>query len=115
MAVSPEQEKDQKPLVDTIPEQISEVAPEIEKTQGVSQVPSQFSKKAADDMAGSGVQTPQTSSVSIQLPAVPSQLDDWAKGDPENAITWLAMFWIRLIKKALHFGWKILNSVKGDK
>src|SRR3972149_12290451 len=77
-----------------------EVPPEIER--GVSPTPSQFKAQVSDDKGRPLIQTPQDPAVTIQVPATQQQLDDWAKGDPDNAITWFAVFWVRLIKKALH-------------
>lgn len=48
--------------------------------------------------------------VTIVVPASTTQLDDWAKGDPQESLTWIAVYWLRLIKKALHFGWRVLTK-----
>jgi len=50
------------------------------------------------------------SSVSVTVPGTQTQLQDLAKGSPVNAVTWLANFWLRIIKKAVHFGWKIITK-----
>ncbi len=54
------------------------------------------------------------STQSVQAPASQQQLHDWSKGDPGNALTWLAAYWLRLIKKALHFGWQIVGKQEGE-
>lgn len=36
-----------------------------------------------------------------QAPADMTQLSTWAKGNPVNALTWFAVYWVRLIRKAL--------------
>jgi hypothetical protein len=43
-------------------------------------------------------------------------LDIWSKGPIENALTWFAVFWTRIIKKAIHFGWRMISGrrTKGD-
>ena len=28
-------------------------------------------------------------------------------------ITWFAVFWIRLIKKGIHFGWRMIKKITG--
>lgn len=89
-----------------------EVPPEIE--EGMSVTPSQFKAQVTDDQGKPMIQTPQDPAVTIQVPASQQQLDDWTKGNPDNAITWFAVFWIRLIKKALHFGWRMVKKVQGE-
>lgn len=90
-----------------------EIPPELEKGGHVTQVSSQFKAQVADDMGRNLIQTPQTQSVTIQIPATQSQLEDWSKGNPENALTWFAVFWIRLIKKGLYFGWRMIKKITG--
>ena len=65
---------------------------------------------AADATQQQPVATP-TPTVTITIPATTEQLDDWSKGPPENALTWLAFYWIRMIKKALLHGWGVVSSV----
>lgn len=90
-----------------------EVPPELERGGIVQRVPSQFKGQVTDDHGNPLIQTPQTQTVTIQIPASQQQLEDWSKGDPENALTWFAVFWIRLIKKALHFGWRMIKKITG--
>jgi len=79
----------------------------------VQQIPSQFTAQVSDDSGKPLIQTPQTKTVTIQIPATQKQLEEWSKGDSENAITWFAVFWIRLIKKGLHFGWRMIKKITG--
>ena len=51
----------------------------------VQAVPSQFQAQVADDSGKPLIQTPQTQTVTIQVPATQKQLEDWSKGDSENA------------------------------
>lgn len=46
----------------------------------------------------------------VTIPADPAQLSIWAKGNPVNALTWLANFWLRIIKKALSIGARIITA-----
>lgn len=112
----PEVEREHKveaiPLVKERPTDV-EIPPEIERGGMASSVPSQFQGQVSDDSGNPLIQTPQTQSVTIQVPATQQQLEDWSKGDSENALTWFAVFWIRLIKKGLHFGWRMVKKVTG--
>jgi len=89
-----------------------EIPPELERGAKMQQVQSQFKAKVSDDSGKPLIQTPPT--VTIQIPASQTQLDTWSKGNPENAITWFAVFWIRLIKKAIHFGWRMIKKITGQ-
>ncbi len=90
-----------------------EIPPELERGGIVQRVQSQFKSQVTDDKGNPLIQTPQTQTVTIQIPASQQQLEDWAKGNPDNALTWFAVFWIRLIKKALHFGWRMIKKITG--
>src|SRR4030042_3062462 len=109
---TPEQERlsQNPPEIQEIPD-TPEILPEIEKG-GVIKKQDDFSAQVTDDKGRPLIQTPQTQSVTVQIPANQSQLDTWAKGSPDNALTWFAVFWIRIIKKALHFGWRMIQGRK---
>jgi hypothetical protein len=90
-----------------------EIPPELERGGQVQSVPSQFQAKVTDDNGKPLIHTPQAKTVTIQIPASQGELESWSKGNSENAITWFAVFWIRLIKKGLHFGWRMIKKIAG--
>ena len=90
-----------------------EIPPELERGGHLQPVPSQFQAKVTDDSGKPLIQTSQAKTVTIQIPASQKELESWSKGDSENAITWFAVFWIRLIKKGLHFGWRMISKIIG--
>lgn len=49
---------------------------------------------------------------SITIPSDPATLTTTAKGDTSNSLTWMAAFWLRMIKKAFHKHWNVI--VGGD-
>lgn len=104
----------EEPLVKERPTEV-EIPPELERGGTVRRVQSQFKAQVTDDSGKPLIQTPQTKTVMIQVPATQKQLEDWSKGDPENAITWFAVFWIRLIKKGIHFGWRMIKKISGNR
>lgn len=111
MAISPEREAQTTPEgVQERPETF-EVPPEIEREVTTPQ--SQVTAQVTDDSGQPLIDTPQTKKVSIQLPTDQAQLSEWSHGEPAKSLTWFGTFWLRIIKKALHFGWKILG--KGEK
>ena len=88
-----------------VPERIQDIAKPT-STQMTSQVTDDAGQpltQSSDD-----TQTP-----TIQIPADPQQLSDLTKGLPTDAVTWFATFWVRMLKKALHFGWKIVKKEGG--
>lgn len=87
-------------------ERPTEIPKEVERVPGVTTTHSQVAAQVSDDQGKPLIQTPATQTITIQIPADTSQLMDWAKGAPTSSITWFAIFWLRMIKKALHFGWK---------
>jgi len=118
MTANPEriEQKSQPPTPDSgikeIPES-PEPSPSLQEI-GVTAVPSQFTTVVTDDTTGLPLtQSPSTQTVTITIPASPAQLDDWSKGSPSSSLTWLATFWLRMVKKGLHFGWKVLTQ-KGE-
>lgn len=110
MAQSPEQEPVRRPPegVQERVEEMPEPTPEL-KEMGVSSVPSQFTGQVTDDTGQQLIQTPQTQTTTITIPASQQQLTDWGKGSPTNALTWLALYWLRMVKKAFHFGWRVVT------
>jgi len=89
-------------------EEMPEPTPEL-SGMGVTSVPTQITAQVVDDKTGKQlIQTPGSQTVTITIPASPKQLDDWSKGSPSDSLTWFAFFWLRLIKKAIHFGWRIV-------
>ncbi len=108
MAVSPEREKPAVPEgVVEHPERV-EIPEHIEK-EGVTPSTSQFTAQVTDDSGRPLIQTPTKPAVTIQVPADQAQLEDWSHGEPANSLTWYATFWLRMIKKALRFGWKVIG------
>ena len=89
-----------------------EVSHEVANS-GVVPVHSNFSATVQDDQGHHMVQAPATQTITIQIPNTQSQLDDWSKGDPTDSATWYAIFWLRLIKKAIHFGWRTIFPGQG--
>lgn len=56
------------------------------------------------------IQTPATRKITIKLPAGQTTVSDWSKGKPVDSLTWLGIYWLRAIKKATHFKWKIIGG-----
>lgn len=88
--------------------------PEEIEQSGVSAPPTQFTAQVTDD-TGQNLVTPTdpqpVNSVSVQIPADQQQLSVYAQGDQDDSKTWNAFFWLRIIKKALKKGWRVV--VKG--
>ena len=88
---------------DEFPETIQQVA------GGIKVVPKTFTSQTNDDKGQPLIQTPPTQVVSVQPPYDQTALIAQAKGSVSSSLTWLSTFWIRVVKKAMHFGWKIIS------
>lgn len=110
MALSPEVKKDLP--VTEIPQDFSEVSPLVENksTPGVTSTPTQFKAQVTDDNGKPIITTPQTQVITVQIPADPTVLAQVAKGSTDDSKTWWAAWFLRLIKRALHFGWKVATG-----
>ena len=111
MTATPETEKPQiqpqEGIVKEIPE-VPEIPSHLEQ-QGVVARPVQITAQVSDQVK-SLVQTPQTQTVTITIPTTQQQLTDWSKGSLSDSLTWFALFWLRMIKKAVHFGWRVITK-----
>ena len=86
-----------------VPERIQDLAKPTQ-TQVTAQV--------TDDQGQQLIQTSQTTLpvITIASDVTDDQLEELSKGSSLDSITWLATFWIRAIKKAMHFGRKIVRG-----
>lgn len=107
MPLFPEREKTP---VEVRPEEFPEIPVEVENKSVVTPIPSQFQAQVKSDTGQPLTQSSLTRVLTIQLPADQTQLVTASKGSVINSLTWLAVFWIRMIKKALHFGWRIVKK-----
>ncbi|MCH7640719.1 hypothetical protein IID22_00760 [Patescibacteria group bacterium] len=104
---APETERPRPP--EDLTEHPVELPPEVERT-GAKVTRDQVTAQVTDDQGKQLIQSPATQVVTIQIPAAQAQLEDWSHGSPANSLTWFATFWLRLIKKALHFGWRVVTG-----
>ncbi len=81
----------------------------IERKEVVTPIPSQFKAQVTDDNGNPIISTPQTQKADIIIPELSKEvLEDRAKGNIEESSVWSAAYWIRIFKKAVYFGWKVL-------
>ena len=111
MVATPETQPSQTEVPEGVVERPVEMAKVVEAQSGVSVIPAQYQSGASDNQARPQMQVvPAPKQIVIQTPADDNQLTNWSKGPAENSITWFAVFWLRLIKKAMHFGWKTVTK-----
>lgn len=83
----------------------------IQAIQGARVIQKTFKSQVTDDNGKPLIQTPPTQVITtVQPPADQATLLQQSKGSKTNAATWLAAFWIRIIKKAVYFGWRIVSG-----
>jgi hypothetical protein len=111
MAATPEVLRPEIPQVNEVKE-AEFVVPETLQQSGVKVIQKTFTAQVKDDKGQPIIQTPPTQVITITPPADDTTLTNWSKGSITSSLTWLGMFWIRVIKKALHFGWQIIGGKK---
>lgn len=108
MAATPEIPRPEVPQVQERQEEF--IVPETLQGSGIKVVQKNFKAQVKDDKGQAVVQTPPTQVISVTPPADDATLASQAKGSVSSSLTWLATFWIRVIKKAMHFGWQITKK-----
>jgi hypothetical protein len=69
-----------------------------------------FNAKIKDDKGQPLIQTPPTQVITVQPPYDDTTLTKQSKGSITSSLTWLSAFWIRVTKKALYLGWKVVSG-----
>jgi hypothetical protein len=111
MAATPETLRTEVSETPQIREVVDEFPETIQQIQGAKVIQKTFKAQVNDDKGMPIIQTPPTQVITtIQPPADIETLTKQAKGDTASGSTWLAKLWLRIIQKALHFGWKILSG-----
>jgi len=93
------------------PEEV-EIPPSIAET-GLSAVEREFKTQVRDSKGQQLLISPATQNISIQLPYDKTTLAGFLKGSVSDSLTWFATFWLRMIKKAMHFGWRVTGKGGG--
>ncbi len=107
MAATPEILRPEVPPVQEHPEEFPET---IQQIAGAKVVQKNFKAQVNNDKGQAVIQTPPAQVITIQPPGDSVTLTQQAKGSATSSMTWLAAFWLRIIKKAMHFGWKIVGK-----
>lgn len=108
MAATPETLQPEAPQI--VERQEEFIVPENLQSTGVKVVQKTFKAQTNDDKGSPLIQTPLSQVISVTPPADDKTLVTQSNGSVSSSLTWLATFWIRVIKKALHFGWKIVEN-----
>jgi len=100
------------PEVTHRPEEV-EVPPFMAES-GVQAIEREFKTQVRDTRGQNLLISPATQQITIQLPYDKTTLTGWLKGSISDSLTWFAAFWLRMIKKAMHFGWRMTNKEGGN-
>ena len=109
MAATPEILRPE-PQVQEVNKEAEFIVPETLSQSGVKVVQKNFTAQVKGDNGQPLIQTPPTQVITVQPPADDTTLSTWSKGSITSSLTWLGAFWIRVIKKALYFGWRVLSG-----
>lgn len=81
----------------------------IERKEVVTPVPTQFKAQVADDKGQKLIETPENKNINIKIPdSSKESLGEKIKGSKDDSIAWSAGYWLRILKKAIYFGWKVV-------
>lgn len=91
-------------------ENIDEASPlNIERKEVAAPIPTRFKAQVTDDQGNNIITTPETVKTDIIIPEINKEtLEVKIKGDTEDSSVWSAGYWLRMFKKAVYFGWKVL-------
>ena len=106
MGILPEREPVKKSY-----ENIDEASPlNIERKEVVTPVSTQFKAKVTDDKGQNLIQSTDDTKFKITIPQTnKEQMEaDIKKGNKEDSKIWSIAYWLRIFKKALFFGWKVI-------
>lgn len=110
MGLLPEREPKRNPY-----ENPSEASPlNIERKEVVTPIPTKFKAQVADDKGNKLISVPEEKKADIIIPEVNKETLEVIvkKGDKEESSVWSAGYWLRMFKKAVYFGWKVLFEKK---
>jgi hypothetical protein len=79
----------------------------IEKKEVVTPTTTVFMAQVNDDKGQPMIVTPENKEITIEMPANQVTLQTNAKGSGDDQITWFSAFWLRILKKAMNFGWNV--------
>lgn len=87
------------------------VVPEtLQQSTGVKVVQKNFTAQVKGDKGIPLVSASPTQVISVAPPASSDDLTKQSKGSVASSLTWLAAFWLRVLKKAMHFGWQVVGK-----
>lgn len=105
MGLLPEREPAEKSYEN--PENISPL--NIERKEVISPVPTQFKAQVKDDKGQNLIETPENKKIEISIPdSSKESLEGKIKGSKDESTAWSAGFWLRIFKKAIYYGWKVV-------
>lgn len=103
------------PKTAPVEERAEEASPlVIEKKEVATPTPTIFKSQVSDDKGQPLITSSLAKPITITLPADDSRLGVLVKGSVDDSLTWFAAFWLRLIKKAVHFGWQVKSAYQSS-
>ena len=81
----------------------------IERKEVVSPVLTHFKAQVKNDKGQNLIETPEGRKMEIKIPEDNKEsLEGKIKGSKDESSAWSAGYWLRIIKKAIYFGWKVV-------
>ena len=81
----------------------------IERKEVIIPVPTQFKAQVTDDKGQKLIETLESKNIDIKIPdSSKESLETKIKGSKDDSSAWSAGYWLRIFKKAIYFGWKVV-------
>ena len=109
MAATPEIPRSE-PQIQEVNKEAEFIVPETLQQSGVKVVQKNFTAQVKSNKGQPLIVTPPTQVITVQPPVNTATLTKWSRGSIASSLTWLGAFWIRVVKKALHFGWQVVEK-----
>lgn len=111
MTSTPERIESQPQASEQIKPPEPEVPVEVERVPGITPPPTQQVVTTTQTQPLQAQPQDQTQSqVVVQVSKTDEELEKMSKGNSEESSTWLGVFLMRMVKKAIHFGWQIIRG-----
>lgn len=107
---TPEAIQSEIPQIQEVDNQAEFPVSEELQSSGGQPVIKNFTAQVKNDKGQPLIQTPPIQVITVQPPYDDTTLIKQSKGSITSSLTWLAAFWIRVIKKALYYGWKVVGG-----
>jgi hypothetical protein len=87
-----------------------EIAPlTIERKEVVTPATTVFQAQVKDEAGSPLIETPENKEITVEIPYDGATLQVRSQGSIDDSVTWFGAHWLRILKKALSFKWRVVT------